>query len=318
MMIRRFAVLIGICFLTATPLRAQSAMPPLARQAFVAANDYPWSGVGKLNNSGYGFCSAVLVSPKYALTAAHCLLFRSTGKFFPAQAFHLVFGYDRGAFRDNLHIAAFYVPPGYDPQRPQETLADDWALLLIDGKPHARPLDIARRIDSDVVLKFVTAGYSRLIPHRMTADRHCRLVGRTKNKAILFDSCNAPEGFSGGPVLVENADDHSFAVAGIHVAKESWQGATVTAAVSTEAIWRAIKPCVVNDECQFQYVATGRDPTAAELLSGLPNLNLASSVSCSVSDPACPRPPAARPPAAAGKIKAPPAARLHELSAPRP
>lgn len=299
--IRRCAVLLGLIVMAATPVRAQLNVvrPP---NPFVAVSDYPWSGIAKLNNSAYGSCSAVLVSPRLALTAAHCLVFRRTGKYLPAQALHLVFGYDRGAFKDNLHVAAFYVPPGYDPQRPQETLADDWALLLIDGTPHARPLPIAQGVDSGTRLQFMTAGYSRLIPHRMTADRRCHLVGRTRSHAILFDSCHAPEGFSGGPVLIENAGDHSFAVAGIHVAKESWQGTTVTAAVSTEAIWRAIKPCVVDDKCEFQYVATGKDPTAAEVLA-VPGLSLASSSSCAAGEANCPPPAAARAPSMAGKIK---------------
>jgi len=94
-------------------------------------------------------------------------------------------------------------------------------------------------------------------------------------------------------VLVQDADNHSYSVAGIHVGNQAWQGKSVAIAVSTEAIWREIKPCIENQECQFQHVATGRDPTAAEALSGLPNLGARKVIEfsrnpfCSSSEPTC-------------------------------
>jgi hypothetical protein len=214
------------------------------------------------------------------------LFFR--GKFLPAQALHLVFGYDKGLFRDNLHISAFYVPPQYDPLKPYDTLAYDWALLLIDGTPQAHPLDLVQSVKSDAVLNFMTAGYSKLMPYRMTADRQCHLVGRTDDNAILFDSCKAPQGFAGGPVLFKTDDSHSVSVAGIHVGNQVWQGLSLAVAISSEGIWRAIKPCIVYDECHFQYGVTGKEPTAAEVLAGLPNLGLTSTASCAADDQNCP------------------------------
>ena len=260
-----------------TPLRAEQKHVEILQPSpdpTVAASDYPWSAIGKLNNGVHGSCTAVLVTRQYALTAAHCLFFRYTGQFLPAQSLHLVFGFENGQFRDHLRVSAYHVPAAYDPQRPYDTLASDWALLSIAGEsqPSTQPLDIAHDVNPTPIMNLMTAGYSRRTPYRMTADRQCYFVGRSGDSGLLFDSCQVPEGFSGGPVLVENADKHSFSVAGIHVGNQAWQGRSLAVAVSSEVIWREIEPCIVNHECQFQHIATGTDPTAAEVLAGLPNL----------------------------------------------
>jgi protease YdgD len=249
-------------------------MSPPPQDPVVGANDYPWSAVGKLNNGVFGSCSAVLISRQYALTAAHCLFFRYTRRFLPAQALHLVFGFEHGNFRDHLHVSAYHVPPAYDPLRPYETLAHDWALLEIANsvKMTTQPLSIAQDVSPSAIMNLMTAGYAKRTPYRMMADRQCHFVGRAEDNGLLFDSCEAPEGFSGGPVLVENTDNHSFSVAGIHVGNQVWQGKVLAISISSDAIWRAIKPCIENKACQFQQVATGRDPTAAEVLAGPPSV----------------------------------------------
>ena len=272
--IRSFVVLV-IILLAGLPVRAEQRhveMSPPPQDPVVAANDYPWSAVGKLNNGVFGSCSAVLISRQYALTAAHCLVFGRTRKFLPAQALHVVFGFENGQFRDHLHVSAYHVPATYDPMRPYETLANDWALLSLAREPHAttKPLSITQ--DASPVSNLMTAGYAKRSPYRMTADQQCHFVGRSENSGLLFDSCQAPEGFSGGPVLVKNADNHSFSVAGIHVGNQAFQGRQIAISISSDAIWHAIRPCIENRDCQFQHVATGRDPTAAEVLAGLPNL----------------------------------------------
>jgi V8-like Glu-specific endopeptidase len=281
--------------MTVTPVRAEQTeikVPNLSQGEVVEAKTYPWSAIGKLNNGVGGSCTAVLVSQNYALTAAHCLFFRNTGRYLPAQSFHLIFGYENQQFRDHLRVSAYYVPPTYEPTRPYETLASDWALLSISGEPTTRPLDVSQ-FHGTTESHLMTAGYSHQTPYAMTADRRCRFVGRSHDESFLFDSCQAPAGFSGAPVIVSNADKRSYSIAGIHVANQVWQAQAIAIAIPIEAIWREIKPCVNDHKCQFQFVATGTDPTAAEVLAGLPNLGnqnrfeLTSSPLCAANDPRC-------------------------------
>ncbi len=44
--------------------------------------------------------------------------------------------------------------------------------------------------------------------------------------------------------------------------------------MSATAIRPEIRSCVEEHKCKFQYFARNRDPTAAEILAGLPNLGL--------------------------------------------
>jgi protease YdgD len=276
---RRLAVSAVACLVMNGTANAEQNLPVIAKlpsELMVAAKAYPWSAVGKLNNGAFGACTAVLISRSYALTAAHCLFFRALRRYLPSESLHFILGYEGEYFADHLRVLAYYVPRSYDPLKPFESLASDWALMLVSGARNApaRPLAIASEVRPAPETSLMSAGYSGRRPHRMTGDQGCRFVGRSSDNGLLFDNCYAPEGFSGGPLLVENADKQSYSVAGIHVGNQAWEGHSVAIAVSAEVIWREIRPCVENNDCHFQHVASGRDPSAAEILSGLPNLGL--------------------------------------------
>jgi protease YdgD len=262
-----FSVSLAAC---AAPSWAGTSPPP--RGDIVEAQAYPWSAIGKLNNGAGGSCTAVMVSNKFALTAAHCLFFRSTRRFLPAQSFHLVFGYENQDFREHFRVSAYYIPPRYDAAKPYESLAHDWALLRLSGRAQTPSLPIRDSKSRAAAGRLMTAGYSHFQPYVMTADRDCRFIGRSRDKRFLFDSCHAPAGFSGAPLLAAGARAGSFSLAGIHVANQLWRAQTVAIAIPMESIWPEIKPCIRDEKCRFQFTATGRDPTAEELLSGLPNV----------------------------------------------
>jgi protease YdgD len=290
-----------MCALLLGAASAAAADPhrPIAPQApqekIVEANHYPWSLIGKLNNGMGGACTAVLISPRHALTAAHCLYFNRTEKFVPAQSLHLLFGYENQVAAGHYLVSAYYIPPGYDPLRPYETLASDWALLSVAAHRRAAAQPSLAILQDEALTPastLMTAGYSHYTPYAMTADHHCNLIGRSPNGALLYDSCKAPSGYSGAPVLAANADNSAVSLAGIHVANQVFKTNAVAIAIPIKAIWREIRPCVENGDCRFQYVATGRDPTADELL--LPNLasrnryELSSSAACDeAADAAC-------------------------------
>jgi protease YdgD len=250
---------------------------------------HPWTAVGKLNNGIFGACTAVLISNEYALTAAHCLYFRLLRRFLPAEAIHVVLGYDNQRLGENYRVVAYYVPPAYDPRKPGETIANDWALLQVasDAKQAARPVAVAHAVDLSAQIAVMTGGYSSRRQHKMSADTGCRIIGSSADEKLLFDTCRAPDGFSGGPVFAGTPDRKSFSLLGIHVASQVWQGQPITIAISATAIWPEIRTCVESHKCRFQHLARTRDPTAAEIFAGLPNLGLRKVVDM-VADQLCP------------------------------
>ena len=242
-------------------------------EAFVTAKEHPWSAIGKLTNGSIAACTAVLIERHYALTAAHCLFMKHARRFLPAESLHLILGYENQHFADHLHVSAYFVPPTYDPMRAFETIASDWALLQVSGSS-VRSLDINGALITETNRNLAVAGYSTRTPYRMTADNECHFVGRSIDNRLLFDTCHAPDGFSGGPILVLNPDRQSYRIAGIHVANQAWQGRRIAIAVSSESIWREIRPCIERQECYFQHFAGNRDPSTAEIFAGFPNLGL--------------------------------------------
>jgi Trypsin len=282
-----------------TPVRvAQPQVRVLqpAKGEIVEAMAYPWSAIGKLNNGIGGSCTAVLISPHQALTAAHCLFFSGTGRLLPPQSFHLILGYENQHFEAHLRVLAYYIPRTYDALRPYETLASDWALLSLSAQPRSTITQphIPPGRNPTAASMLMTGGYSHHTPYAMTADRHCNLIGRSHDGKLLFDSCRAPRGYSGAPILVAHPDKPSYSVAGIHIASQAFRTSAIAIAIPIDVIWQEIKPCAQYHQCHFQFVTTAKDPIAAELLPDVPDLGsrhrfeLSSSHSCSkATDPTC-------------------------------
>ncbi len=81
-------------------------------------------------------------------------------------------------------------------------------------------------------------------------------------------------------------DGQQYKVVGIHVANQMWQSNSIAVALPLEKILPEIAPCMEKHDCKFQVVAQGHEPTAAEVLSGLPNLGYRPSPVSAVANPA--------------------------------
>lgn len=222
-MLTRLTILVVIAALPAAILPARPAAAEGLKgvkgaddRIEVAANQYPWSAVARLNNGKGGHCSAVLVGPSLAVTAAHCLWNKSTLRPMPPTSLHVVAGYARGAYLAATRVTAASVAPGWQfGQRYSPDLAaHDWAVLTL-----AEPLGdsvgwVAIGDAAGTADHLVAVGYGQDKAHIPAAHLGCKVVGKL-GPGLLTHDCDAVHGDSGAPVLVWRAGQPSLAA--IHV-----------------------------------------------------------------------------------------------------
>ncbi len=213
--------------LSALPAAAQNPLLPgigaKDRRVAVDATRAPWTSLVRVQSNLGARCTGVLVAPRRVVTAAHCLLNRAQ-RFLPASSLHVLFGYDRGEYRQHRAVAALETGGPYDRERRLGGLAGDWAVLTLDGDAPegAVPLPLAR-VPPEPGTPLMLGGYSQDKAHIVTADTGCAARGMTGTDRgpLLVHDCDGTRGVSGAALLVRSQDgggEGSWAVAGIAVA----------------------------------------------------------------------------------------------------
>ena len=223
--LRGFLVAVPL-LLSALPAVAQNPLLPgigaKDRRVVVDASRAPWNGLVKVQSNLGARCTGVLVARRRVVTAAHCLLNRAQ-RFLPASSLHVLFGYDRGEYRQHRAVAALETGGPYDRERRLDGLVGDWAVLTLDGDAPqgAVPLPLAR-VPPPPGTPLMLGGYSQDKAHIVTADTGCALRGVTDTGRgpLLVHDCDGTRGVSGAALLIRNSggDGEGWAVAGIAVA----------------------------------------------------------------------------------------------------
>jgi protease YdgD len=226
---------------------AEAAVPPLSPvlpglgqhdpRRVTDPHAVPWGGVARLQIPGISRCTAALIGPRLALTAAHCLYGDRLGHFLPPASVHVLAGYAHGVYAHHSIAVALHIAPGYDPLHPGATRAADFALVTL-----AQPLvaqDQTLALDRQPVRNgdaLMLGGYSQDRAEILTADTACHAIGHLilpGGPALLRHDCTGTRGTSGAPVLRRGADGE-WVIAGLEVAASA--GEAEGLAVPAEAL----------------------------------------------------------------------------------
>jgi protease YdgD len=179
----------------------------------VDARAAPWRSLARLQIPGETRCTAVLVGPRTALTAAHCLWAWRTHRFVAAPSVHVLTGYAAGSFAKHSVAVSYRLGSGDISARP-DAVEDDFAVVTLAEPIGDAPLRLAAA-DPPAGTALVLGGYNRDRAEVIEADLHCRVVGLLPGR--LVHSCAGTHGTSGAPLLAQAADG-TWQVVGLQVA----------------------------------------------------------------------------------------------------
>ncbi|MEO5374733.1 MAG: trypsin-like serine protease [Alphaproteobacteria bacterium] len=199
----------------------------------VDAGEYPWSAIGRLNNSLGAFCTGAMIGRRLMLTAAHCLWNKKTRDWMPDGSLHFVAGYHHGEYLAHATVKRHTIGPGFRGGGTYDARigVHDWALVELNEDIGTTVGWFGLQSLGAGDTRVLRAGYGQDRPHLPTAHLPCAIVGRSPEGLLLHD-CDAVSGDSGSPIFVWH--DGGVRIVAIHVSTMGKsKGAALGGAVGT-------------------------------------------------------------------------------------
>ncbi len=188
---------------------ASDGMP---QDMIVDAAEYPWSAFGRLNTGGRGYCTGILVDESHVLTDAHCLFYRTEGRWWQPNELHFVAGYQHDTNVTHSKVKSYELAPGYRAQGgvSLSSVINNWALIKLQ-KPLGRQAGWLglKNLDAKLVKRlrsgqgaFIQAGYRRNAAHAITVGFDCGPDGFFSALYRVGNRCQLKPGRADMPFLV--------------------------------------------------------------------------------------------------------------------
>lgn len=185
-----------------------------------------WMAVGRLEVAAteshpQSFCTTSLIAEDRALTAAHCVIDRRTGRSLPPAAMQVRLGFQNGRAEASRRVTGVLLPAGVgaavqadagghgviDGDAALRLVPLDLAVLLLDSPvrlPQIAPLPPAEGQPMDGRLLSVVS-YARGRSEMAALQDNCRLIAPRADGSLVL-MCEVDNGASGAPVLLIEPD----------------------------------------------------------------------------------------------------------------